>query len=347
VGYYFYMSSTPIAFYQIWNLTSGAVLRSGTASVSVGSHQFAMYLQSGTTWAFALDGRVFGTYDMHSSISSSSYPVYALSEEGYASSVFSFSSVTFSVAMEVLNSDTWSPVQLAKSLGGAWGVQGAVQNSNLPNDQIVVSSSLPALGAGTLLWNGLPSPTPPSPDIMSPTVSITSPITGAMVSGSVSVLVSASDNIGVTKVELYKDGTVFATLTNSPYTFSWNTTGDQDGSHSLVARAYDSADNVGTSNTVAVCVDNTQPNVTIISPLSGATVKGSVTISVSASDASGIQRVEFYIDGKLKATDYTAPYTYQWNTKPVKAGTHTILVIAYDNAGNMNQTSITVVSTGK
>jgi Zn-dependent alcohol dehydrogenase len=163
----------------------------------------------------------------------------------------------------------------------------------------------------------------------------------------VSVSVSASDNVGVVNVELYKDGTLFATLTNSPYTFSWDTTRDQDGSHNLVAKAYDAASNVGTSNTVAVSVDNTQPNVTIISPLSGAKVKGSVTISVSASDASGIQRVEFYIDGKLKASDYTAPYTYRWNTKTVKAGTHTILVMAYDNAGNMKQTSITVVSTGK
>jgi len=345
VGYYFHMSSTPVAFYQIWNLTSYTTLKSGTTSVSVGSHQFAMYLQSGTTWAFALDGKVFGTYDMQANVSSSSYPVYASSEEGYTSSPFPFSSVTFSTAMEVLNSATWSSVQMGNSFGNAWGVQGAVQNGNLPNDQIVVSSSLPALGGGTVLWNG--SPPPNGPDTTSPTVSITSPINAAKVSGTVSVSVGATDNVGVTKVELYKDGTLFATLTNSPYTFSWDTARDQGGSHTLVAKAYDAANNLGTSNTLAVSVDNTQPTVTIVSPLSGATVKGSVTISISASDAYGIQRVEFYIDGTLKATDYTAPYTYQWNTKTVKAGTHTILVIAYDNAGNMKQTSITVVSTGK
>lgn len=348
VGYYFYTSPTPVAFYEIWNLTSGAVVRTGTASVSVGSHQFAMYLQSGTTWAFALDGRVFGTYDMQSNISSSSSAVRALSEEGYASSPFSFSSVTFTVAMEVLNSGTWSPVQLGKSYGNAWGVEGALQDGNLPNDQIVVSSSLPALEGGVVLWNGSPPPvTSPGPDTTPPTISIGSPANGAILSGTVSVSVSASDNVGVTNVELYKDGTLFATLANSPYIFSWDTIRDQDGSHTLVAKAYDAANNIGTSNTVAVTVDNTQPKVAITSPLSGATVKGSVTISVSASDPSGIQRIEFYIDGNLKATDYTAPYTYQWNTKTVKPGTHTILVIAIDKAGNMKQTSITVVSTGK
>ena len=346
VGYYFYMSSTPVAFYQIWNMTSGVVMKSGTSSVSLGSHQFSMYLQSGTTWAFALDGRVFGTYDMHSSISSSSYPVYALSEEGYATSVFSFSPVTFLSAMEVLKSGTWSPVQLANSFGNAWGVQGAAQNSNLAGDQILVSTSMPALGAGTVLWDGSIT-TLPSPDMTSPTVSIAFPTNGAPVSGTVSISASASDNVGVTNVELYKDGSLLASLTNPPYTFSWDTTKDQDGAHTLLAKAYDATNNVGTSKTATLSIDNTQPQVTTTSPLSGATVKGSVAISVTASDTSGIQRVEFYVDGALKATDYTTPYTYQWNSKTVKAGTHTILVIAYDKAGNMKQASITVISAGK
>jgi uncharacterized lipoprotein YajG len=299
-----------------------------------------MSLQTDTTWAFTLDGSVFGTYDMAANVSSSSYPVYALSEE-YASTPFPFSTVTFVVAMEALRSGAWNPVKFAGSCGTGWGVEGALQNSNLANNQIVISSSLPALAGGTALWNGAPPP-----DMTAPTVSITSPSTGAAISRTVSVSVSASDNVGVTKVELYKDGTLFATLTNSPYTLSWDTTKDQDGSHTLVAKAYDAANNVGTSNTVAVSVDNTQLNVTIISPLSGAKVRGSVTISVSASAPSGIRRVEFYIDGMLKGTDYRTPYTYRWNTKTVKAGTHTILVIAYDKAGNMKQTSITV-STGK
>ena len=340
VGYYLFNGVTPVAFYSVWNLTSHTAVASGTTSLSAGPHRFSMSLQTGTTWAFALDGSIFGTYDMSASGSSSSYPVYALAEE-YASAPFPFSTVTFVVAMEVLRSGSWNPVKFAGSCGTGWGVQGALQNSNLTNNQIVISSSLPALAGGTALWNGVPPP-----DTASPTVSITSPSTGATISRTVPVSVSASDNVGVTNVEIYKDGTLFATLTNSPYTFSWDTTKDQDGSHTLVAKAYDAANNVGTSNTVAVSVDNTQLNVTIISPLSGAKVRGSVTISVSASAPSGIRRVEFYIDGMLKGTDYRTPYTYRWNTKTVKAGTHTILVIAYDKAGNMKQTSITV-STGK
>lgn len=61
-----------------------------------------------------------------------------------------------------------------------------------------------------------------------------------------------------------------------------------------------------------------------------------------AVDNVGVQRVEFYIDGKLKATITALPYNYSWQSKSAKNGSHTILVIAYDNAGNSAQTSITI-----
>src|SRR5712692_10393753 len=60
VGYYICNGSTPVAFYQIWK--SGFVLVTGTTSVPTGSHEFSMYVQSGNTWAYALDGSVFGAF---------------------------------------------------------------------------------------------------------------------------------------------------------------------------------------------------------------------------------------------------------------------------------------------
>ncbi len=46
-----------------------------------GTHQFTVYLQSGTTWVATYDGTVVGSYNLGASASSSSYPIYALSEE--------------------------------------------------------------------------------------------------------------------------------------------------------------------------------------------------------------------------------------------------------------------------
>jgi hypothetical protein len=58
-----------------------------------------------------------------------------------------------------------------------------------------------------------------------------------------------------------------------------------------------------------------------------------ITIEVNASDnQSGIDRVEFYIDGVLIGNDSSAPYSYDWNE--IRSGKRTIKVTAYDNAGN-------------
>jgi subtilisin family serine protease len=94
-------------------------------------------------------------------------------------------------------------------------------------------------------------------DTTPPTTSITSPSNGATVSGTVTVSASASDNVGVTRVEFFVDGALAATDTTSPYSFSWNTTTVANGSHSLQSRAYDAAGNVGSSSVVSVNVSNT------------------------------------------------------------------------------------------
>jgi hypothetical protein len=95
-----------------------------------------------------------------------------------------------------------------------------------------------------------------SSDTTPPTVSITSPSGGSTVSGVVSVQASASDNVGVTKVEFSVDGNLRGTSTSSPYSFSWDTASTSNGGHTLSAKAYDAAGNTGTSPAVNVSVSN-------------------------------------------------------------------------------------------
>ena len=89
-------------------------------------------------------------------------------------------------------------------------------------------------------------------DVTPPTVNITSPGSGASVSGNVSVLVSASDNVAVTKVELYVDGVLQSTATTSPFTNRWNARKERAGAHTMQCKAYDAAGNVGLSSPVTV-----------------------------------------------------------------------------------------------
>ncbi|MFX0062256.1 MAG: Ig-like domain-containing protein [Candidatus Hermodarchaeota archaeon] len=97
---------------------------------------------------------------------------------------------------------------------------------------------------------------PPPPDTTPPTVSITNPADGATVGGTISVTASASDNVGVDKVEFYIDGSLQATDTSPPYSYSWDTTSYSDGSHTIMAKAYDTSGNTNT-DTITVTVDNT------------------------------------------------------------------------------------------
>lgn len=93
-------------------------------------------------------------------------------------------------------------------------------------------------------------------DTQPPTTSITSPANGATVSATTAVNASATDNVGVTKVEFYLDGVLKNTDTSSPYSWSWDTTTASNGTHALTSKAYDAAGNIGTSAAVSVTVSN-------------------------------------------------------------------------------------------
>lgn len=178
-------------------------------------------------------------------------------------------------------------------------------------------------------------------DTTAPTASIGAPVAESVVSGLVAVDVTASDDVGVTKVELRVNGAVVATDTGSPYAFSWDSTKAANGTATLQAVAYDAAGNAGSSKSTTVTVSNgtptpvdtTPPIVTIVAPNSGTTVSGTVTVAADASDNIGVARVEFWINDKLMATDTTSPYSFSWNTRKA-SGTQTIVAKAFDGAGN-------------
>lgn len=93
-------------------------------------------------------------------------------------------------------------------------------------------------------------------DTVLPNVSITSPSNNQYVSYVVTISASASDNVGISKVEFYHGSTLIDTDTTIPYIGIWNTTTLQDGTYSLSAKAYDSSNNVKTSTSVSVSIDN-------------------------------------------------------------------------------------------
>ncbi len=89
-----------------------------------------------------------------------------------------------------------------------------------------------------LAWAAVGVGQPPAADTVPPTVHITSPANNANVSAGFSVAVDASDDHGVTRVDLAVDGTVVGSVTAAPYTFTTAAT-LAAGTHTLTATAYD------------------------------------------------------------------------------------------------------------
>ncbi len=180
-------------------------------------------------------------------------------------------------------------------------------------------------------------------DTTVPTVSIATPVSGSTIKGTVSISVSATDNVGVTQTACYVDGTLIGTSTSATAAFSWNSATVADGTHVLQARASDAAGNTGVSAYVIITVqnvtDSSAPVVTISSPTDGSTVKGVISIVVSATDDTGVAQVNCYLDGSLLGSRSKASATFSLDTTKLSNAVHTLVAHAYDTSGNIGTSS--------
>ena len=96
-------------------------------------------------------------------------------------------------------------------------------------------------------------------DTAAPSVRITSPANGATVSGRITIEVSASDNVGISAVNLFYDDTRVIREGTSQGTYGWgsrsDTTALSNGTHTISAVAYDAAGNQSVSK-ITVNVQN-------------------------------------------------------------------------------------------
>ena len=171
-----------------------------------------------------------------------------------------------------------------------------------------------------------------------PTVSITSPASGASVSGTITVTANASSSVGIASVQFEVDGSdIGGADTTAPYSASLNTTTLSNGKHSLTAVATDTSNNKTTSAAVSVTVSNTgatPPTVSITSPASGATVSGTITVTATASASAGVESVQFLLDGgDLGSADTSSPYSTTWNTTTASDGSHVLAAKVTDKQG--------------
>jgi subtilisin family serine protease len=124
-------------------------------------------------------------------------------------------------------------------------------------------ASLPAFTPDRLIYTRGGELTPAADDV-APTVAVTAPVEGDALTGTVQVTGTASDDYGLTRVELLVDGRWRGSSDSSPFEIAWDTNTSLDGAHALVVRAYDSAGQATDSTTISVTVSN--PGVAHLDP---------------------------------------------------------------------------------
>lgn len=271
--------------------------------------------------------------------------------------------------------DTGSDLLYATYLGGTDN-ESASGIALDPNENIYItgttlSSDFPTTpGAFDRLWAGDISifwgdafvakfgantapPPPPPADETAPTVSISTPQPGATVSGIITVSAAASDNVGVTEVAFFANGTPIGTDTTAPYNTTWDTTAVADGSVDLTATATDAAGNTGNATTVTVTVDNSAPAPTLASltldpttVTGGNTSTGTVTLDAPA-PAGGItvslasSNANTTIPASVTINEGSIGATFTINTTTVSADTSATITATHEGTTRTATLTIT------
>ena len=162
-------------------------------------------------------------------------------------------------------------------------------------------------------------------DIEAPAVTITAPANNDVVSGTISVTSTATDNIGVVGVQYKLDGGDLGAETTSPFTYSWATGLATSGGHTLTAVARDAAENTTTSAPVNVTVSNSLPGGWSFSDIGTFTPAGTTNFSAGTyiidgagtniwdtSDQFQFARTSASGDVTIVARVATQENTFQW-----------------------------------
>ena len=191
-------------------------------------------------------------------------------------------------------------------------------------------------------------------DTQDPVVQITNPANGSQINQSITIETTATDEAGIAQLEFYIDAQLVSTQVTSPYAYLWNTENVSDGQHTLRVVAIDLAGR-SSEQTLSVSVTKVLPptdtqgpqlgNVTVnADPLvNDSVITGNSAISFTASDPSGVSRVDLLLDGhSVSSPSGSTNYSAMLNVDNVENGSHTLAVQATDSLGNVSTLSYSI-----
>lgn len=250
------------------------------------------------------------------SLTTSSFTLVQQSDGTPISANVTYNSGTNTATLQLLSPLAYSTTYLATVKGGAGGAADAIGN--------------PLAADVTWSFTTIPSDTTP------PTVSVTAPLEGAIVSGSVALVANATDNVAVDHVDFLVNGTVAGTATGAPYTVNWNSTTLPNGTASISAHAVDASGNAADSTAITVTIANdvTPPSVPT-NLAANAVSSGQVDLTwATSTDDVGVTGYDIFRNGSFLQT--VGAVTSYSDKTVAPSLTYQYQVQARDAAGNVS-----------
>jgi hypothetical protein len=168
-----------------------------------------------------------------------------------------------------------------------------------------------------------------------PTVSLTTPVNGATVSGPAVIVTANVVGANVAGVQFRVDDVNLGSeVTRPPYRLSWNTLSTPNGVRTLAAVVRDATGTLRTSAPVRVTLANPVPTVSLTAPVNGATVSGAAVIVTANVVGTNVAGVQFRVDDvNLGSEVTTPPYRLSWNTLSTPNGVRTLRAVVRDATG--------------
>jgi fibronectin type 3 domain-containing protein len=193
-------------------------------------------------------------------------------------------------------------------------------------------------------------------DTQGPSLNVTNPAAGAYINKSITISAEAFDPAGVAKVEFYINDALLSTDTTAPYSHYWDVTSVTNDMYSIKVVAYDT---IGRSTSEIRSFNLTKDappppdtsgpalgalKLDVSDLLEGTVVAKSGMVTLTATDPSGVSRLEFFINGVMFGTDSNAAdgYGAYLDIVPLTDGANALTVKAYDSLNNASQSTVNI-----
>lgn len=175
-------------------------------------------------------------------------------------------------------------------------------------------------------------------DSGAPAVSLISPLAGSTIGGSFTAELQVTDGVGVASVRFRFGGSLVGTLTAPPWQLLIDSSTVPDGVAALEVQAFDTSGNVTTASWTFTVDNTTGPSFSAWTVADDAWVSGTVGYGGQLAAPSGLDRLEFSVDGTGATTTVlsgtSTPFSLSLPTTSWSDGSHSLRFTAWDRAGH-------------